>query len=82
MDIQRLKSFFLWCTILDGAILLLWTVVWTFAPDWLFGVQSRWFPLPKEAFMVAMYAFVGMFKILFLIFNVVPLIALAIIGRK
>ena len=82
MDIRKLRSFFMWCTILDGALLLVWTLVWTFAPDWLYGVQHWWFPLSKDAYMVAMYGFVGFFKILFLTFNVVPFIALCIVGRK
>lgn len=82
MDIRKLRSFFMWCSILNGSILLLWTLAWTLAPDWLYGVQHWWFPLSREAYTVAMYGFIGFFKILILTFNVVPFIALVIVGRK
>jgi hypothetical protein len=71
----------MWCTILNGGILLLWTGVWLLAPEWLYGVQRNWFPLSRDAYTVAMYGFIGFFKILFLTFNVVPFIALSIVAR-
>lgn len=80
MDIQTLTSFFLWCTILNGALLVLWTTMCIFAPDLVYRTQSKWFPIPRETFNVVMYAFLGLFKIGFLVFNVVPLLALLIIG--
>ena len=27
MDIQTLTTFFMWCTVIDGALLLLWTTI-------------------------------------------------------
>jgi hypothetical protein len=45
-------------------------------------MQNRWFPIPREIYNVVIYSFLGLFKIAFLVFNVVPYIALLIIGRK
>jgi hypothetical protein len=72
----------MWCAILNGAILLAWTLMWTLAPDLLYGLQRTWFPLSRETYTVVMYAFVGFYKILILTFNVIPFIALLIVGRK
>jgi len=80
MEIETLTSFFLWCTILNGALLILWTTMCIFAPDLVYRTQSKWFPIPRETFNVVMYAFLGLFKICFLVFNVVPLVALLIVG--
>ena len=80
MDLQTLTSFFTWCTIINGGILLLWALLCLAAPDWLYRTQSRWFPMPRETYTVAMYCFLGAFKLLFLMFNLVPLIALAVAG--
>ena len=44
------------------------------------SLQSKWFPIPRETFDVVIYAFLGLFKIIFLVFNVVPYVALLIIG--
>ena len=43
-------------------------------------MQSRWFPISREAYDVAIYAFLGVFKIVFIVFNLVPYLALSIVG--
>jgi hypothetical protein len=60
--------------------LLLWTTFCIFAPDLVYLTQSKWFPIPRETFNVVVYSFIGLFKIVFIVFNVVPYIALLIIG--
>jgi hypothetical protein len=80
MDIQTLTRFFLWCTIIDGALLVLWTAMCILIPDLVYRIQSKWFPIPREIYNVVIYFFLGLFKIVFLVFNVVPYVALLIVG--
>ena len=80
MDIETLRSFFMWCTLINGGLLMLWTVMFLAAPDLVYRTQRKFFPISKEVFNVVMYSFLGLFKILFLIFNLVPFIALSIVG--
>jgi hypothetical protein len=80
MDIQTLTAFFMWCTIINGALLVLWSILCMFAPDLVYRTQNKWFPLPRETFNVVIYSFLGLFKIVFLVFNVVPYVALLIVG--
>jgi len=80
MDIQTLTTFFMWCTIINGGILILWTVFSVFASDLVYRIQSKRFPIPRETFNVVIYSFLGLFKIVFLVFNVVPYAALLIVG--
>ena len=80
MDIQTLTMFFKWCTIINGGILILWAVFSIGAPDLVYRVQSKWFPIPRETFNVVIYSFLGLFKIVFLVFNFVPYMALLIVG--
>jgi len=51
-----------------------------FAPDLVYRTQSKWFPISRETFNVIMYSFLGLFKIVFLAFNVIPYVALLIAG--
>ena len=80
MDIQTLTRFLMWCTILNGALLVLWATTGLLGQDLVYRVQSRWFPIPRETFNVVFYSFLGFFKIVFLVFNVVPYAALLIVG--
>ncbi|HHH75721.1 MAG TPA: hypothetical protein ENL03_01695 [Phycisphaerae bacterium] len=80
MDIQTLTTFFMWCTILSGGMLIFWTLFLVLAPDLMYRMQSKFFPIPRATFNVVMYSFLGLFKIIFLLFNLIPLIALLIMG--
>ena len=79
MDIQTLTRFFMWCTIINGGIFVLWTVFTMFAPDFIYGTQSKWLPIPRETFNVVIYSFLGLVKVVFVFFNVVPYVALLIV---
>ena len=79
MDIQTLTAFFMWCAIMNGGLLVLWTITLIVAPDFVYRTQSKWFPISRETFDVVIYSFLGLFKIVFLVFNVVPYVALLII---
>ena len=80
MDIQTLTRFFMWCTIINGGLLAFWTLMYLFVPDLVYSTQKKWFPIPRETFNIVMYAFLGAFKIIFLVFNLVPYLALLIVG--
>jgi len=80
MDIQTLTDFFMWCTIINGGLLVLWTTMFLFAPELVYSTQSKWIPIPRETFNVVMYSFLGLFKIVFLAFNAVPYVALLIVA--
>ncbi|HAK58841.1 MAG TPA: hypothetical protein DCO77_00435 [Nitrospiraceae bacterium] len=80
MAIQTLTSFFMWCTIINGGLLALWTIIYLLAPDLVYRTQRRWFSASRETFNVVFYSFLGLFKVFFLVFNVVPYVALLIVG--
>lgn len=40
MDIQTLTQFFMWCTILNVALLVVWFLICVAAPDWIYRIHS------------------------------------------
>lgn len=80
MDIQTLTIFFMWCTIIDVA-LFAWATAWfILAPDFMYRMQGKLFPIPRDSYNVITYSFLGVFKIFIIVFNVVPYMTLLIIG--
>jgi len=79
MDIQTLTRFFMWCTIINGALLIFSVMISIAIPDLVYRMQSKFFTISRETFNVVFYSFLGLFKIVFLVFNVVPYAALLII---
>jgi hypothetical protein len=78
--LETLRSFFLWCTIVDYAVLLLWFFLFLFARPWLRRLHGRWFRLSDDAFDLLHYGGMGIFKLGILLFNLAPYIALRIIS--
>ncbi len=80
MNIESLTLFFMWCTIINGSIMAFWISICLLAPDLLYRSQNRWFPLPRATFDVIIYSFIGFFKIIFLVLNLIPYVTLLIIS--
>jgi len=80
MDMQFLTDFFMWCSIINGGLLLFWAGFIMFAPNLVYQLQTKWVPISRDTFNVAMYSFLGLFKIIFLMFNLVPYLSLLLIG--
>lgn len=80
MDIQILTRFFMWCTIINALLMTFWFALYVFASDLVYRTQCRWFDISRETFGVLFYSFLGFFKIVVIVFNLVPYVALLIIG--
>jgi hypothetical protein len=79
MTIEILRSFFLWCTILNYALLILWAVLATAGRGWWYELVNRIFPVSRDHFDLVNYAGIALYKMAVFLFNLVPLISLYII---
>ncbi|MEW8536574.1 MAG: DUF6868 family protein [Candidatus Thiodiazotropha endolucinida] len=80
MNIQLITDFFMWCTLINGGLLILWTLFILFAPELGYKTQSRWIAISRANFDQLIYLFLGIFKLFFIFFNLIPFLALLIIG--
>ena len=82
MNIQLLTEFFKWCSIINFVLFLFSVAMFFLAPDFVFAVQSSFFTISRDAFNETIYEFLGLYKTLLIFFNLVPYIALRIVGGK
>jgi hypothetical protein len=80
MNIEFTRSFLLWWTVINYAILLVWFLVFAIARDWMRRFHGRWFRLSDEQFDALHYLGMSIYKIGILLFNLAPLIVLWIAG--
>ena len=80
MTVETIRDVLAWCTVINVALLLLWFMFFSFAHDWIYGVHGKWFTLPVEKFDAIHYAGMAFFKISIFLFNLVPYLALRIVG--
>lgn len=82
MELEALRAFLGWCTLFNFGILIYWYIMVISARDWVYRLHSRWFPISREAFNTAMYCFIGSMKLLVLFFNLIPYLALRMLGSN
>lgn len=80
MTIEIIRSTLAWCTVINWVLLLWWLLFFTMAHDWTYRFHSKWFNLSVEKFDAIHYAGMAFFKMCILMFNLVPYLALRIVG--
>lgn len=79
MSIDLMRSFLLWCTVINYGILLAWFLVFVFAHDCIQRIHGRWFRLSDDQFDALHYAGMAVLKIGIILLNLVPFVALSIL---
>jgi hypothetical protein len=80
MSMVMVQDVLLWCVIINYGVLLVWFLVFLLAHNWMYRLHGRWFHLSVEQFDALHYAGMALYKIGILLFNLVPYIALWIVG--
>ncbi len=80
MDMQMLKPFLMLCVLINGSLLILWSVLWVCARDFIYKMHDRWFCMSADRVNMAMYLFLGVYKVFFLFFNLVPYIVVSMVS--
>ncbi len=76
MNLEILVSFLAWCTLINLVILIIWRLVLAFAGGWMRGMHRKWFDLSDESFAAVHYKLLAYFKVLWVVFNLTPYLAL------
>jgi len=79
MSLNQLREFFMWCSIINGAMLVFGFLFFTLAGGWIHKMHGKIFPMKKETFNIVLYSFMGIYKTFFIIFNLVPFIAISLV---
>lgn len=80
MTIELVRSMLGWSTVLNVGLLMWWVLFFWLAHDWVYRFHSRFFKLSVETFDAIHYAGMAFFKISIFLLNLVPYLALLIIG--
>jgi hypothetical protein len=62
MPINTLETFFLWCTILNGAIMLFSFIFYLCAKDWICRIHCRIFGASRDTFYSLAELFIVLYK--------------------
>lgn len=80
VTLDALRDVLLWCSVINFGLLLWWFLLFITAHDWVYRLHSKWFGIPREQFDMIHYTGMAWYKLGILLFNLVPFIALHIVG--
>jgi len=79
MNLEQLTELFKWMTIINVGLLLLSTVLVISLKDMIARLHGKLFGLKPESVALMAYGYLGMLKVLIIVFVVVPYISLLLI---
>ena len=79
MNLAVVRSVLLWSTMINYGLLVFWGLLVVAPHRWMHRLWGRWFKISDEQFDAVQLAGIVLYKILILVFNLVPYIALRIV---
>ncbi|GAC1314105.1 MAG: hypothetical protein NVSMB14_14840 [Isosphaeraceae bacterium] len=79
MNIDTARSFFLWCSVINYSLLIVWALVATLGRGFAYGLANRIFRIKSEQVDLLNYTGITLYKTAIFLFNIVPCISLYII---
>ncbi len=80
MNIEQIRDALLYCTIINFALLWLWALLYLLPHDWWYRAANRMFHLSAEQLDTISLAGIIFYKLGIVLFNLVPYLALRLIG--
>ena len=81
MNIEILKELFGWMTVINLGLYIWTSVACIFMKGFLSRISVKMFDVSEETGKAIIYGYVGMYKLLFLVCNLVPWLALTIMVK-
>lgn len=82
MTIFQIREMLGWCSLINFVLLWISFILLVLMRGWVYKVHSRFFPITESQFNIAAYSFMGGYKLLVWVFNIVPWIALCIMTQN
>ena len=78
MTIDTIQAVLGWSTLINFSLLIWWAFFILLAPDWTYKMHSKFFSISKDTFNTVHYSGMAFFKLLVIVFNLAPYLALRI----
>ena len=80
ISLEAIREALLWCFVINMGLLMWWFLFIAFAHDWVYRMHSKWYNVSVEKFDAIHYVGMSFFKVIIFAFNLVPYLALSIVG--
>lgn len=82
METSTLRKFFGWCSVINTTLLLVSGICFIFMNEWIFSVYKNLLHLSPEQFNSNWFISLAIYKILIIIFNIIPYFTIRLLEKK
>ncbi len=75
-DPAAITEFFGWCAVINISLLAVMAISLSVAGDWVAGIHASLYSVPRERLPEIYFRYLAHFKLVVLIFNITPYVAL------
>ncbi|MGK0297404.1 MAG: hypothetical protein ACI9XC_001007 [Gammaproteobacteria bacterium] len=79
MNVDQLTELFKWMAIINIGLLLLSTVLIMLLKNYICKIHAKLFGIDEDKIPIVVYGYLGIYKIMIIVLNIVPYIALLLI---
>ena len=79
-SVEQLRKFFGWCTVINFVILMVAALSVLLMRDWMSELHGSMFALDQGDILEAYFAYLANFKIVAIVFSLVPYLSLRMMG--
>ena len=80
MTVEIVRNVLGWSALINYGVLIVWFLFFILGHDWMYRFQTRFFTLSVEKFDATHYLSMAIYKIMVIVFNLVPYIAIRIVA--
>ncbi len=78
MELVTLKEFFMWMTVVNFGVFMWSAIMCIGCKGFIYRIHGKMFGLSQDTVNTMLYGFLGFYKIVFIVFVLIPWIALVI----
>ena len=79
MTIFQIREVLGWCSVINVGIMIVMFLILWLGRSCVYRMHSRMFPITEPQFNAMIYAFLGIYKLLVYMFNIIPYVAVCIV---
>ena len=81
MTIYQIRDILMWCSVINVALMIVMFLILWLGRSWVYKMHSKMFPVTESQFNVIVYSFLGVYKLVIYMFNIIPWIAVCIVAN-
>lgn len=81
MTIYQIREMLGWCSLINIGLMALSFIILCVMRSFVYRMHTQWFPMSEQTFNAILYSYLGIYKILIIVLNLVPWLALSFMGQ-